>query len=124
MSEQTPQSAISLHTRYARHPRIADQELSGKAVILDFEGRRMRGLNECGTRIWSLLDGDKTVGTICEALAREFDTTVEELQDDVTQFLSVLAGNDLIVARGDEGSRGDDALASEVTHEEERSGPS
>jgi len=83
---------------FRQNPRLAQQELGGKAVVLHFEGHRMLGLNETGSRIWSLLDGSRTLGQIADEIAVEFGTPREALEGDVLLFVRDLAERDLVVS--------------------------
>ena len=45
-------------------------------------------LNETGTFIWELIDGEKNVGDIINALIREYDTDSDTAKEDVLSFIS------------------------------------
>lgn len=47
-------------------------------------------LNEVGARIWELMDGDRTLGEIKDALLLEYETSEEEAEADVLNFVSML----------------------------------
>lgn len=86
-----------LRLRFRRNPRLADQTLSGKAVILNYEGKRMLGLNPTGTTIWNLLDGRTSLGEIAEALARQTVLATDAVTPDVLEFAADLQKRDLIL---------------------------
>jgi len=54
------------------HPRVAWQSVGGEVVILDLEGRRVLGLNDAGSFLWTRLP-DHTEAELAEALARAYE---------------------------------------------------
>lgn len=106
-SEERNPADIPLDTRFRRNPRVARQVLGGKAVVLDYEGGRMAGLNETGTRVWERLDGRRTTGEIVDELAREDGVPVDEVASAVCAFLAELRARGLVVEAdgGDAGGR-------------------
>lgn len=61
-----------------------------RTVLLDSRSGRYYGLDEVGSRIWSLARAGFTLTTIADKLAQEYDAPVEQLQEDVRGFLSEL----------------------------------
>ncbi len=83
--------------RYRPNPRLADQALGGKSVILNYEGKRILGLNESGSALWTLLDGTRSLQAVAETLAAESDAPAEEILEDVLAFAQDLAERGLLV---------------------------
>lgn len=83
--------------RYKHNPRLAEQMLGEKAVLLHYEGRRILGLNESGSRIWELLDGTRTIAEITDLLAKETGVSPKTLGEEVATFVADLAQRELIV---------------------------
>ncbi|UCF68259.1 MAG: PqqD family protein [Acidobacteriota bacterium] len=102
--------------RWRRNPRLADQTLGGKAVVLHYEGRRILGLNESGTLVWNLLDGRRSIGQLVDALAAHFGLPAREIDTDVLEFVRSLADRDLLVSveGGEQGPEPGTAEATEV----------
>lgn len=69
---------------------------AGEEVLLDPQGRMLRGLNPTGARVWALLDGRRSVLEIARALARE--TAIDEARAlaDVSAFLQRLLDSQLL----------------------------
>jgi len=65
-------------------------------VLLGEVDGRYHGLDPVGARIWQLLDGQRTVGRICEQLACEFEVTPLACLGEVEAFLIDLASHGLI----------------------------
>src|SRR5512134_361327 len=99
MSESTPgpKARPSGSDRYRHNPRVAQQVLGGKAVILNYEGRRILGLNGTGTRIWEQLDGRATLDEIAARAAAACGVPCERATDDVRAFVADLLRRDLVV---------------------------
>lgn len=97
MSHSIDHAATRPATRYRHNPRLAKQSLGGKAVVLHYEGRKLFGLNETGTRIWGLLDGTRTVDEISRALASSDGLDEQALLGEITAFLAELESRGLIV---------------------------
>lgn len=47
-------------------------------------------LNKAGSRIWELIDGKKKLGKIKKQVLKEFDTTLQEVDKEITKFLKDL----------------------------------
>jgi hypothetical protein len=72
------------------------QRFGADFVVMDPEGRMLRGLNETAARVWELSDGTRTAGAVAEELAREYQTDVEPVLADTLRFLTLLAGHGLM----------------------------
>jgi len=47
-------------------------------------------LNETAGRMWELLDGQRSLREICDAIIDEFDVTREQVERDLTDFIAKL----------------------------------
>jgi hypothetical protein len=81
----------------ARHPAAAWQRVSGEMVVLQPERERLMGLNRTGARVWELLDGTQSAGSIAQAVAAEFKTNVEAVLPEILAFLHDLESRALVV---------------------------
>ncbi len=86
--------------RLCQNPRLSQQVLDGKAVILNYEGRRILGLNGNGTLVWSLLDGRRTLAEITEEVAARTGVPAASIRDDVLEFVGDLRRRDLVTETG------------------------
>jgi pyrroloquinoline quinone biosynthesis protein D len=66
-------------------------------VLLDSQGRTLRGLSPTAARVFELTDGARSAGEIASVLAREFDIPLERALEDVRRFLRVLSAWELVV---------------------------
>ncbi len=53
-------------------------------------------LNEVGTSIWQLIDGQHSVDQLIESISSEYEVSKEEASNDVFDFLSTLEAEGLI----------------------------
>ncbi len=72
------------------------RDLDGEAVLLATENGRYFGLNEVGTRMWSLLRLHGDAEAVCRALLAEYDVPEARLREDLAQFVDTLAARGLV----------------------------
>lgn len=72
------------------------QRFGADFILLDAEGRTLRGLNATAVRIWELSDGTRSARSVAEVVAREFSVDVAQALTDTLRFLSELARLGLI----------------------------
>lgn len=77
---------------------VLHQELEGETVLLDLKSERYFGLDESGTRIWTLLIELKRPQAIVERMMQEFDVDEDTLRADVAELLTRLLDGGLIEA--------------------------
>ncbi len=49
-------------------------------------------LNEVGTRIWELLDGNRSIAVLCKAIEDEYEVSADTAAADVSEFIGELIG--------------------------------
>jgi len=72
------------------------RDLDGEAVILSLSTGKYYGLDELGTRMWSLLAEHGQVGPVYRALLDEYQVSEEQLCRDLLAFIDNLASHDLL----------------------------
>jgi hypothetical protein len=87
---------------YKQEEYIITREIVGETILVPIRGKladmqRIFTLNEVGAYIWSSLDGEKSLGHICEGLQSEFDVGSDQAKRDMVDFVSELLEADLIV---------------------------
>lgn len=70
--------------------------LDGETVILDVETGVYSGLNEVGTVLWDLLEGQTYFAGMCNAILADFNVTSDECSENILSFLKELQENKLI----------------------------
>ena len=72
------------------------RELDGEAVLLNLQNEMYYGLDEVGTRMWTLLTTSDSVQAAMDAMLEEFDVTPEVLEQDVAKMIKELQTNGLL----------------------------
>lgn len=80
-----------------RVPGTEATRLGDELVVLDADGRMLRGLNGTGARVWELCDGSCAVREIAFALVAELGAPAEAALADVQRFLSELQLRGLVI---------------------------
>lgn len=66
------------------------REIDGEVVIISPDNKAIHTLNNVGSRIWTLINGDSDVNTITAILCREFDSKEEDIKKDIYEYLNNL----------------------------------
>jgi hypothetical protein len=74
------------------------RDLDGEAVLLETVTGRYYGLDEVGTRMWSLLQLHGDTEAVCRALCAEYDVPEARLREDLAQLIGALAARGLLQA--------------------------
>lgn len=72
------------------------QQVGGEAVLLDLASEQYFGLDPVGTRIWELLDGQTSLGSIHSVLCAEYDADGARIGDDLLALAGALAQAGLV----------------------------
>ena len=72
------------------------REIEGEAVLLEIETGKYFGLDEVGTRMWTLLESHGTLRAAYEALLEEFEVPEERLRQDLLALVDRLVANKLL----------------------------
>lgn len=75
---------------------VSGQRFGSDYIVLDAEGRTLRGLNATAIRVWELCDGKRTARALAEQVAREYSIDPRQVLPDTLRFLSDLARLGLI----------------------------
>jgi hypothetical protein len=87
---------INLATRVTVPDSVLFRDLDGEAVLLETRTGQYYGLNEVGTRMWSLLHLHGEVEAVCTALLAEYDVPELSLREDLAKLIEALAARGLI----------------------------
>ena len=86
----------TLESRISVPEDVLFRDLSGEAVVLNLETGKYYGLDEVGTRMWSLLTQHGRVEPAYQALLDEYDVAEEQLRQDVLSLVDELASHGLL----------------------------
>ena len=85
------------------NPDVLYRDLDGQTVILDLSSGKYFGLNEVGTRIWTLIGEGRSVADIVRILALEFEADASTIERDARDLLDALKARNLISSSNDPG---------------------
>jgi len=91
----------SLLRRYRKRPDVVSRRIAGEAVLVPVRSQvaeidSLFTLNEMGSLVWDLLDGERTVSQIAEVICESHEVTAEEATRDLLEFLAALESAGLI----------------------------
>lgn len=72
------------------------REVDGEVVILTPDNKRLQVLNDVGSRIWSLLDGERDVSSIAAIISSEYGERKDLVEKDALEHLEHLKRLDLL----------------------------
>lgn len=79
------------------HPQTAGRIIDGEAVLILADSSEVNVLNQVGSRIFELANGNNTVEEISETIADEYEISREQADADVREFLLQLVDQSVIV---------------------------
>lgn len=95
-----PTGAIGPDSKIRQNPQVVARELAGGegGVLLHLESGAYHGVNQVGLLIWELLDGERTVAEVTDAVRAKVSNSPPELEADVMAFLDGVLERNLVVA--------------------------
>jgi hypothetical protein len=87
---------ITPSTRVRIPDGVLIREVAGESVVLDLNTERYFGLDEVGTRIWTVLTTSDTIQVGIDTLLDEYDVDQETLADDVAELVEKLVNHGLL----------------------------
>ncbi len=78
-------------------PDVIWRKMGEETVLLNSRSENYYSLNEVGTRVWELIDGQATVREIASRIAEQYDAPVEEIEKDVVALLQELREQELVL---------------------------
>lgn len=94
---------VARRSVYVKDPSIVYREIAGEAILVpirrnvaDMDSVYM--LDSVGVDIWNLIDGERTLPDILDALLREYDVEAEVLSKDLDEFIEQLESAGVIKA--------------------------
>ena len=80
-----------------RGEQVIAQKAANDLLLFNLEDGNYYSLNEIGSRIWELCDGNHSVSQVVAALAGEYDASDQVLEKDVLELLEDFRRGKLIV---------------------------
>ncbi len=75
---------------------VVSRELEGEAVILNLESGVYFGLNEVGTRIWTMIQQYGSLRKVLEAVQQEYEVAPQVLEKDLLELIDQLQARGLV----------------------------
>lgn len=79
------------------HPQTAGRVIDGEAILLLADTNEIQVLNEVGSRIFALADGQHSLAEIASILTDEFEVDLNQALDDVGAFIQQLVDHQVLV---------------------------
>ena len=83
-----------------KNPHAAARMYDGEAFIVIPQTSQYKILNGTGSRVWDLIDGQRSRDEIAGIIAEEYEVTLDEARKDVSDFIEALKENGML-AQGD-----------------------
>jgi len=81
---------------FTQGSKTASRIVEGEAVIFTPEDSMIHSLNEVGTRIWELLEQEKTIEDIVKVICQEYEVEEKEAEQDITKFINELHAKGIV----------------------------
>jgi Coenzyme PQQ synthesis protein D (PqqD) len=88
--------SLEPQTVLARNPAILFNDFDDGIMMMDIDSGLYFDVDAIGGRIWSLLDEPASLGTICAALAEDYDVDPDTCAQETSEFLGELLEKGLI----------------------------
>lgn len=80
---------------FVKKEECVSREIAGETLIVPVRSHvgdvnAIYTMNELGTMIWNLVDGQTNVGQIAEAICNSYDVAPEKAIEDITDFIHSL----------------------------------
>jgi hypothetical protein len=92
----TPAATPTLDSRVTIPDDVVFREIDGESVLLDLASGEYYGLNEVGTRIWSLFVAGAGPAQVLSGLRREYEADEAVLRRDLLELLGELQARGLV----------------------------
>jgi len=92
-------SRLTLDSVPFHSPDVVARVVRSEAILVLAEQSKLKVLNELGTRIWEMVDGQQSVRQIAAQLCQEYDVDAAQAEQDTLEFLAELLGRGLLEVR-------------------------
>lgn len=92
---------VTLDSRVVSSGSQLSSTLGEETVILGVESGTYYGLDQVGTRIWSLLSEEHSIEEIRDVIVSEYDVTPERCAEDLVTLVQELVERGLVRVSGD-----------------------
>lgn len=89
----------SLPINFTLSDEVLFQEIEGECVLLNMKNEQYYGLDEVGTRFWSILSDGKSPDFAFKQLLTEFEIDAVTLKNDLSEFIKNLNEQGLVTIK-------------------------
>ncbi len=80
---------------FSKSPNVVFRQIGDESILIPVANEvgdlsNIYNLNEIGTKIWGLIDGQRNVTEICELIADEYDVQMNDVVNDMSEFIGNL----------------------------------
>jgi hypothetical protein len=79
-----------------RSPDVVSRVVRGEAILVLAEQSKLKVLNQPGTRIWQLIDGERSIRQIAAQLCQEYDVDTAQAEQDTLALMVEMLGRGLL----------------------------
>ncbi|MGC9521785.1 MAG: PqqD family protein [Anaerolineae bacterium] len=88
---------VELTECYRHDPAIVSREVAGEVILVPIRDNvgdleSIYTLNETAARVWALLDGERTLAEVRDAMVAEFEVEAAEAEADLLALVERLVG--------------------------------
>jgi len=91
---------IGKETVIGRANGIVGSKMDGEVVMMNIEKGKYYCLDEVASRIWDIIEEEKSVEEVVDVLLNEYDVSKDECMNDVVELFENLFSQDLITIKG------------------------
>lgn len=79
--------------------RTASRIIDKETVIVLLDEQQTLVLNDVGSRIWEIMDGEKDLDELTRIITSEFDVAYTDALQDITNFIEELEGKGAVAVK-------------------------
>lgn len=88
--------SVSFDQKLVVTPDTLINVIEGESVLLNLKSENYFGLDQIGTRMWTLLTTSDSIQAAYEALLDEYNVSADELRKDMQDLIEKLIANELL----------------------------
>lgn len=82
-----------------KSPDVLTSEVQNGLAMMDVQSGNYYGLDDIETKIWALIDNQRSLAEICDLLIESYDVNREQCWEDLTRWVGQLAKNKLVALK-------------------------
>lgn len=94
--------SVSFDQKLVVTPDTLINVIEGESVLLNLKSESYFGLDQVGTRMWTLLTASDSIQSAYEALLDEYDVAADTLKQDMQDLIQKLIANGLVEVAGEQ----------------------